>query len=244
MPAHFDLHAFTQARNSTVIGTLMTRRICTTDRAALRAWIPPSYSARRQIVGLITVGGLAIGALALRFAPELRAIDLLAAPVTALIGSFLEYLAHRFVMHTPRAWLRRAWEAHAGRHHHFYRREAPTWEAPRDIWLILFSPSDTLVLAMILAPPLALLSLVLTPGAWAVAVASVIAYFLAYELLHLLFHLPDGHALLALPGVTTLRRRHLRHHDLADTHANYGVSSPLWDHVFGTERGAGDPREP
>lgn len=217
----------------------MTRGICTTDRAALRAWIPASYSAMRHLGGLVAVGSLALVVLALRFGPTVRAVDLLAAPATLLIGSLLEYLTHRWLMHVPRACLRRAWNAHFGRHHHFYRREAPTWEQPRDVWLILFSPGDTLVLVGILALPGALLSLVLAPGAWAIAVASTIVYFLGYELLHLLFHMPEGHASLALPGVAYLRGRHRRHHELADTHANYGVSSPLWDLVFGTERGAG-----
>jgi sterol desaturase/sphingolipid hydroxylase (fatty acid hydroxylase superfamily) len=53
--------------------------------------------------------------------------------------------------------------------------------------------------------------------------------YVAYDLLHYAFH----HA--QLPGgyLRTLRRRHMRHHT-AHTRL-FGVTSPLWDRVFGTD---------
>lgn len=49
--------------------------------------------------------------------------------------------------------------------------------------------------------------------------------YLAYDVIHWACH--------QMPFKTGLKRRHLLHHHV-DAERNYGVSSPLWDRVFGT----------
>lgn len=212
------------------------RRICTVDRDALREWIPASYRPRAHLLCIFGGGTLAVLLILGWKVHDIRFVDLLAAPMMVLIGTLIEYVAHRFVMHRRVPLLSVAWDAHTGRHHHYYLADAPTWDRPADIWLVLFSPSDVALLVGILLVPAGVLHRGLPPGSWAVGVATAIVYFLAYEAIHLASHLPADHALLRVPWLAAIRQRHLRHHRLDDTHANYGVTNPLWDRVFGTER--------
>jgi dihydroceramide fatty acyl 2-hydroxylase len=53
--------------------------------------------------------------------------------------------------------------------------------------------------------------------------------YLLYELVHLSAH----HGAARAPILRWLRSHHLRHH-FDDAGANFGISSPLWDVVFGT----------
>lgn len=58
-------------------------------------------------------------------------------------------------------------------------------------------------------------------------VAGLVAGYLGYELLHVAAHvLPDDHP---LPAV---QRWHLAHH--RDARRAFGITSPAWDHAFGT----------
>jgi len=57
--------------------------------------------------------------------------------------------------------------------------------------------------------------------------------YLFYEAVHLSAH--TAHAAHPLPGLRSLRRMHLRHHFGQNDRA-FGVTSPLWDWIFGTYR--------
>lgn len=214
----------------------MRPSIFTTDRTRLRRWIPRGYSPVRHLAGMYGVGLAAMAWLVAGALPAMRPAHALIVPAVAFVGTLLEYIAHRWIMHVRRAWLPLAWDAHAGRHHHYYRADAPTWEQVGDVWLILFSPIDVVILCALLAGPFALARLALAPDVWALTVATCIGHFLAYEGCHLACHLPEGHPLLRARPLAAMRARHLRHHVLGDTHANYGVTTALWDRAFRTAR--------
>ena len=65
--------------------------------------------------------------------------------------------------------------------------------------------------------------------------ASAAAYVLAYEWLHLCYHLPAQSFLGRMRAIRALRRHHAVHHSprLMVTH-NLSVTFPLWDWVRGT----------
>lgn len=212
----------------------MRRKICTTDRDELRRWIPPSYRPWLHLGGMFGLGLAAIVWLAVVHIVPGPAVYLAGVPPMLLGATLVEYASHRWLMHVRHRWTAPAWDAHVGRHHHYYLSDAPTWDRPRDIWLILFSPIDIVALVLIVAGPLAILWYLIGDAAGALVVATCIAYFLAYEALHLTFHLPDGHPALRVGPLAAMRAHHLRHHLLADTHANYAVVLPLWDRLFGT----------
>jgi sterol desaturase/sphingolipid hydroxylase (fatty acid hydroxylase superfamily) len=56
----------------------------------------------------------------------------------------------------------------------------------------------------------------------------VLSGYLFYEFVHLTAHAPHP-----LPGLRGLQRMHLRHH-FGHSDCTFGVTSPLWDWVFGT----------
>ncbi len=79
-----------------------------------------------------------------------------------------------------------------------------------------------------------LLSLVLTValgrGQWVAPVfAGLLAGYLTYDMTHYALH----HLRLSSPVFKAMRKSHMQHH--GSTHdARFGVTSPLWDYVFGT----------
>jgi sterol desaturase/sphingolipid hydroxylase (fatty acid hydroxylase superfamily) len=69
-------------------------------------------------------------------------------------------------------------------------------------------------------------------GSWAEAAlftAGVLAGYLVYEWVHLRIHAP-----VAGGKLLRLWRKHHYYHHFADERTSYGVTSPLWDVVFGS----------
>ena len=67
--------------------------------------------------------------------------------------------------------------------------------------------------------------------------ATALFYFMNYEVLHLAYHLPDAHLLARLSIVRRLAWLHRTHHDPRRmAHANFNISYPVCDRVFGTLR--------
>jgi sterol desaturase/sphingolipid hydroxylase (fatty acid hydroxylase superfamily) len=85
-----------------------------------------------------------------------------------------------------------------------------------------------------LPPGLALDALV-SPNVGALWVATTIAYVLAYEWLHLSYHLPEDGPVGRLALVRVLRRHHAIHHAPEFMQRwNFNVTVPLWDWIRGT----------
>lgn len=125
-----------------------------------------------------------------------------------LSWTLIEYLLHRLAFH--------GFAPHS--EHHANPTDPVFIVAP--LWLSL---SSTAVL---------LAAFSLAARSWAMGasmVAGVIAGYLAYEGIHLRIHSPAaGGALLR-----ALRKHHYYHHFASDQ-VCFGVTSPLWDRVFGS----------
>ena len=159
---------------------------------------------------------------ALRAEPDRRLTELLwLFPAGVLVWTLLEYVLHRFVFHiqipvrNPK--LREIINAsHLGHH-----------ASPRDPKRLLVHPLYGLVVSALLfglfyAFSLSLFSAGgLTIGVW--------AGFLYYEAVHYRVHFSlSGGGLVARQ-----RRAHFYHH-FTNNRQCFGVTSPLWDYVFGT----------
>lgn len=132
--------------------------------------------------------------------------------------SLLEYLIHRFAGHArslvKRTPFGREHTAHHSRGDYF----APWWKK-----LV----STVVFIALVL--PLARLA-----TSWPIALAytgGLIGFYLTYEVLHRLLHVWQGVG----PYARWARRHHFHHH-FHDPQTNHGVTSPVWDIVFGTWR--------
>jgi len=133
--------------------------------------------------------------------------------------TFLEYVIHRWLGHDPR-FRRNPFGVEHVRHHIEGNYFAPTWKK------LLFAP----VAALVLGVPAALLLGAALGGAY---VAGLMGFYGAYEVLHRLEHVWAGLG----PYGRWARRHHFTHH-FVDARYNHGVTSPLWDLVFGTYKRA------
>jgi hypothetical protein len=157
----------------------------------------------------------------------------------AMVWSLLEYVIHRFVFHPPQ-WIEdetRAITASLAtgqavipalpswRHKFYFLVHGVHHDYPNDSGRLVMPPSVSIPLAVIFFFLFQWLLGPLTPAAF----AGLVGGYLAYDTTHYLTH----HS----PGKTALgryqKKRHFRHH-YYDSTRNFGVSSPLWDVIWGT----------
>jgi sterol desaturase/sphingolipid hydroxylase (fatty acid hydroxylase superfamily) len=134
-----------------------------------------------------------------------------------LVWTFAEYMLHRYVFHwvNDTVWGKRIHFLLHGVHHDF----------PSD--------KDRLVMPLLTSTPLAIVFytlFTLAMGAGGVAFFSGFTVgYLCYDGTHYAVH----HFKQTTRVGKFLRKHHMLHHH-ADHHGGFGVSSPLWDVVFGT----------
>jgi sterol desaturase/sphingolipid hydroxylase (fatty acid hydroxylase superfamily) len=138
--------------------------------------------------------------------------------VGVLVWTFAEYTLHRWVFHYtgPRPWQRRMFFVLHGVHHDF----------PQD--------ADRLVMPLGVSIPLGavfyfLFHLVVGPTLAAPLWVGFALGYLAYDGTHFAVH----HFRMGSRWGRWMKRYHMIHHHTG-VDARYGVSSPLWDWVFGT----------
>jgi sterol desaturase/sphingolipid hydroxylase (fatty acid hydroxylase superfamily) len=132
--------------------------------------------------------------------------------------TLLEYALHRTLFHyraSSRRGARLFWIMH-GVHH--------DW--PQDARRLVFPPSVSIPIAIGIWLALGMLA----GGRTRVPVmAGFVTGYLLYDMLHYWIH----HGTRGARLIGGFRRHHLHHHFRDGTRA-FGVSSPLWDYVFGT----------
>jgi sterol desaturase/sphingolipid hydroxylase (fatty acid hydroxylase superfamily) len=139
----------------------------------------------------------------------------------ALLGAFtwtlLEYVIHRWLGHVKGAKKNPFGVEHV-RHHAEGNYFAPSWK--KGLVGAFFT-------AILCVPAFVLAGRALG-GAY---VAGLMGMYGAYEILHRLEHVWAGVG----PYARWARRHHFYHH-FVDARMNHGVTSPIWDFVFGTYR--------
>jgi hypothetical protein len=157
-------------------------------------------------------------------------------PLAFVYVNLVEYFGHRYVMHRRRPGLGLVYERHACQHHVFFTDRHMEFDSTRDFKVVLFPPVlVTFFLGAVGTPIVVLLGWLATANVAYLFGATVVAYFLNYELLHFAYHLPLDHWTARLPGMASLRRLHTLHHDqaLMSTH-NFNITYPIADLLFGT----------
>jgi hypothetical protein len=203
-------------------------------RAELLARIPRWYSPWLHFA-FPGIAGVAICALALSRLEDLRAWQLLLVPVFLVVSNAIEWHAHRGLLHRRTRPLEVLYVRHTPQHHAIYVSDDMFIREWRELKLILLPAWGILAILAAAAPVGAALVSVGQPNLAALWVASVAAYVLAYEWLHLAYHLPAAGAVGRLRVTRWLRRHHQRHHaPQLMQRWNFNVSVPLWDHVRGT----------
>jgi sterol desaturase/sphingolipid hydroxylase (fatty acid hydroxylase superfamily) len=142
--------------------------------------------------------------------------------LTLFLYPLFEYLLHRFVLH-GRFLYKLPWTAKVWKRIHYDHHQNP-----HDLSVLFGALYTTL-------PPIFLLSLpigwlVAGPAGGFAALATALLAFSAYEFCHCVQHLPFT------PKNSWLReikKHHLAHHFHCEQ-GNYGITTMIWDRVFGT----------
>ena len=134
------------------------------------------------------------------------------------VWTLAEYLLHRFVFHyEPRSeWGKKLHFLMHGVHHDY----------PNDSKRLVLPPSVSIPLALLFY---GLYLLILGPVYVYPFFAAFLVGYICYDTLHYATH----HSRMRGAALQWLKHHHVRHH-YQDPNKGYGVSSPLWDFVFGT----------
>jgi hypothetical protein len=199
--------------------------------------IPATFSPTRQIARTATLA-VTLLTLALWVGRSARPAAWLLLPAFWLFANFFEWTVHRFPMHRPLV-PRIMYRNHALIHHGAFTDEDMPIQNTRELWLIMM-PWYTIVMLLVGASPVAVLAAVFGGLPLAgIFYVGALSYFVFYETLHALYHLPPEtlqrvgigpHGLFA-----RLRAHHTHHHTLRRmAHVNFNVTIPLADVVLGT----------
>ncbi|MDZ7274494.1 MAG: sterol desaturase family protein [candidate division KSB1 bacterium] len=149
-------------------------------------------------------------------------ISLAAGSGLFVLGVFLwtltEYLLHRFVFHyQPKSqWGQKLHFLFHGIHHNY----------PNDSTRLVMPPVVSIPLAVLFG---VLFRMILGPVFFAPLFSGYLVGYLCYDMIHYATH----HFSLKSRAGLWLKHHHMRHH-FQNENRGYGVSTPLWDYVFGT----------
>ncbi len=203
-------------------------------RAELLARVPRRYSPVAHLI-LPALAVMAIAGFAISRIHDLRLWQLALVPVFLVAGNAIEWHAHRGLLHRRIRFLEIAYVRHAVQHHALYVSDAIAIHSARELRFVLLPGYGILAALAFTAPVVLLLLWIGQPNLAALWVASAVVYLLAYEWLHLAYHLPESSWVGRLPAVQRLRRNHQLHHaPVLMQRWNFNVTVPLWDVVRGT----------
>lgn len=151
-----------------------------------------------------------------------------------LFGNWAEWAGHRYLLHSPKSWIKPAYKRHVATHHQFFSHRTLDYEGQREWRALLFPPFAPVLFVVAALPPALIVGALWSPNAGYIAMLTMAAYFLMYEGLHTLSHL-DHPVLDRIPLVNTVRRMHVLHHNPDFMHTrNFNLTFPICDALFGT----------
>ena len=199
--------------------------------------IPAGYSPWRHMA-LTLVLATVLATLGISLAVRARASDWLLLPGFLVIANFIEWMVHRHPMHRPLR-PRIMYRNHAQLHHLAFTDGHMVIGKNDDLGLIMMPWYTMLGLFVVASPIMVIAGALRGPGLAGVFLLGAVAYFLCYETLHALYHLPD--ATLDRAGIGRVRafrrlQAHHRHHHILGRMAavNFNVTFPLMDRLFRT----------
>lgn len=197
--------------------------------------ISAGYSAIRHMLFNAAIG-LSFIAWATSQLDTVTVLEWFAIPLTFLYANFAEYLGHRYPMHNPLPGLSTIYRRHAKEHHRFFVADYMAFDEPRDVKAVLFPPTLVLFFASVFGVPMwFLVSWLWSSNAAWLFVLTGAGYFLNYEVLHTIYHLPEQSRIRQLPIIDRLSIWHTVHHQPElMRHYNFNITYPICDLLFGT----------
>ena len=163
-------------------------------------------------------------------------IDLIPYPLMLILGNIAVFLIHRYPLHGFYKWNAYPYKNHTRRHHVFFTEHAITYKNRRD-WFSVFFPPEIVVGFLLVYHPF--FYFLLTPIIGEDATRSYLiassGYFILYEVVHYISHLPSTHPTMKIAFFRRMRRHHQLHHSpqLMGKY-NFCIVHPFFDMVMGT----------
>ena len=155
----------------------------------------------------------------------------------ALFGNWIEWAAHRYILHRPVKGLEMIYKRHCTVHHQFFTHHDLGYNGHKEWRALLFPPFAPLGFVLASLPAALVFGLLVNANAGYIVVFTMSAYYLLYEGLHTLSHLDDEDYpfLKYVPLINTVRRMHYIHHVLGFMQTrNFNLTFPICDALFGT----------
>jgi hypothetical protein len=200
------------------------------------AMMPGDYSARAHIIRTAFIAS-GIAAAALWLSRSAAPLDWLLLPAFFVVANFIEWAVHKNPMHRPLT-PRILYKNHALIHHRAFLHTSMPITCTKELGLIMM-PWYTMLGLFIVASPVAFAAAWWRGwGAAGIFYLAAALYFVTYEGLHALYHLPDATLRRVGLGGRLFQkmRSHHRHHHRLDrmAHVNFNVTFPLMDTLLGT----------
>jgi hypothetical protein len=196
--------------------------------AAIPRWYNPwVHLALPSLVGI----GVLIACVTMLHA--VRPLELLALPATFLVLNSGEWRIHRDMLHKRTPPLTVLYDRHTPEHHMIFVTDDMAIRSWREFRLVLIPAYGIIAAAFGALPiPLTLWLGFGLPNVALLFMATTMSYVVAYEWLHLSYHLPADSFIGSLSLIQRLRRHHAIHHapELMQKW-NFNVTIPLWDWV-------------
>ena len=203
-------------------------------RERIVAKIPASYSpaAHFLIPGALGLGVLGASVWLLE---AVQPVEWLTIPITIFLGFGFEWRIHKSMLHERLLLAGTLYVRHELHHHVIYTYDDMTMRSSRE-WRLVLMPAYAIVLVFVMMIPIiAALWRWVTPNVALLHLATSMVFFLAYEWMHLAYHLPPEHPIGRLGVVRRLRELHRRHHDpRLMKRWNFNVTVPVFDWIHGT----------
>ena len=216
-----------------------------TEREALRATLvarlPRWYSPWAHLAFPSLVGAGLIAAAVMRL-HAVSVLDLLFVPFLLVFANVIEWTVHATALHRWLWSLGVLFQRHTPEHHMVFVCDDMAMRSTREFGMVLIPAYGILAIFLGTLPLTALLWL-LRPNLALLYVATSMGYVVAYEWLHLAYHLPHPGPISESRLICRLRRHHATHHtpELMQRW-NFNVTVPLADWLFGTIYRPGAPR--
>lgn len=156
--------------------------------------------------------------------------------IILILGNLVVFLIHKFILHQTHPLFKFAYKIHTIYHHQFFTDKNLVYDGPKDFY-ILFFPTWVVMGHIILMYGLIYQTPLFNnaPDIAHLTFSFSNLYFLLYEILHYISHLPENSPLLKFPFFRIMRKHHLNHHNPKLMNSkNFNIVFPLFDFLFGT----------
>lgn len=152
-----------------------------------------------------------------------------------LFGNYIEWAAHRYILHKPVKGLSMIYKRHVHTHHKFFTHDDLSYDGHKDWRALLFPPFAPVMFVLSALPIALIIGSVWSANAGYITIIAMAGYYLMYEGLHTLSHIENSPFLDKFPLVNTVRRMHIAHHHPAlMQERNFNLTFPICDALFGT----------